>query len=154
MNAKPLAPSRVEITSGFLILSFSLSTTTQQSDMSLRLLLSSIYLLLISNILAQDAQQPIQGARKRPNIVFILTDDQDLHMDSLSYMPFLKEHLIDRGLSFNRHFCTVALCCPSRVSMWTGKAARRSSIPMRVLELICDWHIRQHKCHRYQSSIR
>lgn len=69
-------------------------------------------------------QHPLMADRQRPNIVFILTDDQDLHMDSLSYMPQLKKHLIDRGTSFARHYCTVALCCPSRVSLWTGKAAR------------------------------
>ena len=82
-------------------------------------------LCIITRSAAQGGQKPLQEAAQRPNIVFILTDDQDLHMDSLSYMPFLKEHMIDRGLSFRRHYCTVALCCPSRVSMWTGKAARK-----------------------------
>jgi arylsulfatase A-like enzyme len=74
---------------------------------------------------AESGQQPLQNDAQRPNILFILTDDQDLQMDSLSYMPFVKEHLINRGLSFQRHYCTVALCCPSRVSMWTGLAARK-----------------------------
>ncbi|KAI0968702.1 arylsulfatase-like protein [Xylaria arbuscula] len=64
----------------------------------------------------------------RPNIVFILTDDQDLHMGSLDYMPFVKEQLIDRGTSFRKHFCTTALCCPSRVSLWTGKAAHNTNV--------------------------
>ncbi len=84
-----------------------------------------ILLASISTAEAQDGQQPLQDSASKPNILFILTDDQDLHMDSLSYMPYLKEHIIDRGLSFNRHYCTVALCCPSRVSMWTGLAARK-----------------------------
>nr|POE66240.1 arylsulfatase [Quercus suber] len=56
----------------------------------------------------------------KPNIVFILSDDQDLHMSSLSYMPFLEKHITNQGTSFSRHYCTVALCCPSRVSLWTG----------------------------------
>ena len=86
------------------------------------------FILTILQIRAQNEQQPLTGAAKRPNLVFILTDDQDLHMDSLSYMPYLREHIIDHGLSFERHFCTVALCCPSRVSMWTGKAARKSAL--------------------------
>ena len=64
---------------------------------------------------------------KKSNILFILTDDQDVQMGSLSFMPKLKEHLIDRGLQFQHHYCTVALCCPSRVSLWTGKAARKSN---------------------------
>ncbi|KAF2169704.1 hypothetical protein M409DRAFT_64747 [Zasmidium cellare ATCC 36951] len=61
-------------------------------------------------------------------MVFVLTDDQDLHMDSLSYMPLLKKHIADEGLSFTRHYCTVALCCPSRVSLWTGKAAHNTNV--------------------------
>lgn len=75
--------------------------------------------------LTAGEQQPLQQVEKRPNVLFILTDDQDLHMNSLDYMPHLKKHLIDRGTSFTRHYCTVALCCPSRVSLWTGKAARK-----------------------------
>lgn len=30
------------------------------------------------------------GRAKRPNILFILTDDQDLHMDSVEHMPNLR----------------------------------------------------------------
>ncbi|OAP61898.1 hypothetical protein AYL99_04101 [Fonsecaea erecta] len=73
-------------------------------------------------------QRPIGQSAKKPNIIFILTDDQDLHMDSLSYMPFLRQHVSDHGTSFRRHYCTVALCCPSRVSMWTGKAAHNTNV--------------------------
>lgn len=76
-------------------------------------------------------QQPLpagQPASSKPNIVFILTDDQDLHMNSLSYMPFLKTHLIDEGTLFQRHYCTIALCCPSRVSLWTGRAAHNTNV--------------------------
>ena len=64
----------------------------------------------------------------RPNVVFILTDDQDLHMDSLSYMPLLKKHLLDEGTFFKRHYCTIAVCCPSRVSLWTGKTAHNTNV--------------------------
>ncbi|KAI1640626.1 alkaline-phosphatase-like protein [Biscogniauxia mediterranea] len=75
-------------------------------------------------------QEPIvgNGATTRPNIVFILTDDQDLHMRSLNYMPFVQKHLIDQGTFFRRHFCTTALCCPSRVTLWTGKAAHNTNV--------------------------
>ncbi|KAI1173451.1 arylsulfatase-like protein [Nemania sp. FL0916] len=74
-------------------------------------------------------QQPLTNyGRNQPNIVFILTDDQDLHMQSLDYMPFVKKYLTDQGTSFRRHFCTTALCCPSRVSLWTGKAAHNTNV--------------------------
>lgn len=67
-------------------------------------------------------------ATKKPNIVFVLTDDQDLHLDSLEYMPLVKKHLRDQGTFYKRHFCTIALCCPSRVSLWTGKAAHNTNV--------------------------
>lgn len=65
---------------------------------------------------------------RRPNIVFILTDDQDVHLSSLEYMPKVKRHLLDHGTYFNKHYCTTAVCCPSRVTLWTGKAAHNTNI--------------------------
>lgn len=72
-------------------------------------------------------RQPMDP-KSRPNIVFILTDDQDLHMQSLDYMPFVQKHLIDQGTFYKRHYCTTALCCPSRVTLWTGKAAHNTNV--------------------------
>jgi hypothetical protein len=47
------------------------------------------------------------GAQTRPNIVFILTDDQDAHMTKLDqHMPFVHEHLLQKGTHFKSHFCT------------------------------------------------
>lgn len=66
--------------------------------------------------------------RTKPNIVFIITDDQDLHLQSLDYLPYVKRHLIDQGLFYKRHYCTTALCCPSRVSLWTGKQAHNTNV--------------------------
>jgi arylsulfatase A-like enzyme len=67
-------------------------------------------------------------AHKKPNIVFILTDDQDIHMNSLDYVPLIKEHLLDRGTFYRRHFCTIAVCCPSRVNLWTGRAGHNTNV--------------------------
>lgn len=84
-------------------------------------------LFALSNATEQEPLLP-QKHKKQPNIVFILTDDQDLHMDSLAYMPHLKKHISDQGTTFQNHYCTVALCCPSRVSLWTGKAAHNTNV--------------------------
>jgi hypothetical protein len=67
-------------------------------------------------------------AAKRPNIVFILTDDQDVQMQSLDYMPLLKQHLLERGTFYKRHYCTTAICCPARVTLWTGRAAHNTNV--------------------------
>ncbi|KAK4124278.1 Arylsulphatase [Parathielavia appendiculata] len=65
---------------------------------------------------------------KQANIVFILSDDQDLHLQSLDYLPLIKKHLIDKGTLYKHHYCTTAICCPSRVSLWTGKLAHNTNV--------------------------
>jgi N-acetylglucosamine-6-sulfatase len=64
----------------------------------------------------------------RPNIIVVLTDDQDLHMQSINYMPLLKKHIIDHGTFYTRHYCSTAICCPSRVTLWTGKEAHNTNV--------------------------
>ncbi|KAI3393391.1 hypothetical protein diail_4320 [Diaporthe ilicicola] len=62
-------------------------------------------------------------AASRPNIVFVFTDDQDYHHNSLDYMPALQEHIVAEGTFFTNHYATIAICCPSRVSLMRGQAA-------------------------------
>lgn len=68
------------------------------------------------------------GAARRNNVVFILTDDQDLHMNSLDYMPHLQKHLLQQGTFYRRHFTTTAICCPARVSILTGKVPHNTNV--------------------------
>ncbi|KAK5071156.1 hypothetical protein LTR64_007660 [Lithohypha guttulata] len=80
-----------------------------------------------------DSQDDLPSSKehrgpRQPNIIFILTDDQDLHMSSLDYMPHLQQYLVKEGTTFSHHYCTVALCCPSRVSLWTGKHAHNTNV--------------------------
>jgi len=57
----------------------------------------------------------------RPNIIFLLTDDQDLELDSLAYMPNVRRFLADQGTTFSNDFVPLSLCCPSRSSILTGE---------------------------------
>lgn len=75
-----------------------------------------------------DALFRADDAAPRKNIVLILSDDQDAVMDSVAYMPLLKEHIIDRGTHFANHFTTTAICCPARVSLWTGKQPHNTNV--------------------------
>jgi N-acetylglucosamine-6-sulfatase len=62
---------------------------------------------------------PSQGAGgKRPNIVFILTDDLALNL--VQYMPHVVKMQKD-GVTFANYFVTDSLCCPSRSSIFTGR---------------------------------
>ena len=84
--------------------------------------------LSVGKSIAQSSSPSINNHASRPNILFILTDDQDLQMDSMNYMQGVKTHLTDQGTYFNHHFATVSVCCPSRVNMWTGKAAHNTNV--------------------------
>ncbi|RMJ12657.1 hypothetical protein CDV36_007698 [Fusarium kuroshium] len=84
-------------------------------------------LLLSETALAQQDQIVLDNAPKK-NIVFILTDDQDAVLDSVAYMPRLNKHVIEKGTAFVNHFTTTAICCPSRVSLWTGKQPHNTNV--------------------------
>ncbi len=72
---------------------------------------------------------PAPKDKQQPNILFLLTDDQDLRMNSLDYVPLINKHPIDRGTLFKRHFCTTGSLLPSsRVSLWTGKLAHNTNV--------------------------
>lgn len=97
-----------------------------------RYLIASCLAVATANA-AQDqkfisSKEPEAVEKRHPNIVFILTDDQDVHLQSLDYMPLVRKHLIEQGTYFSNHYCTTAVCCPSRVTLWTGKAAHNTNV--------------------------
>jgi N-acetylglucosamine-6-sulfatase len=57
----------------------------------------------------------------KPNFIFILTDDQDLMLQSLDFMPNVKKLLADQGATFTNFFVPVSLCCPSRTGILRGQ---------------------------------
>lgn len=64
----------------------------------------------------------------QPNFIFIITDDQDVRMGSLDHQPKVRKHLIEQGTTFSKHYCTISICCPSRVSLLTGRAAHNTNV--------------------------
>lgn len=58
-------------------------------------------------------------ADPRPNIIFILTDDQPYY--TIDYMPTVTEVLMTGGVVFENGFVTTPLCCPSRASILSGQ---------------------------------
>ena len=71
-----------------------------------------------------DAENPgtasdARLADPRPNIIFVLTDDQPVQ--TVAYMPTVKNVLQAEGVNFENGFITTPLCCPSRASILTGE---------------------------------
>jgi arylsulfatase A-like enzyme len=67
-----------------------------------------------------------QPGGQRPNILILCIDQWDVHMKLPEgvELPAL-ERLQKRGVTFDRQYCTVPICTPSRATMWTGQHAKK-----------------------------
>ncbi len=67
------------------------------------------------------------GASRRPNVIFILTDDHRWDVLGVMGHPFIQTPNMDRlaneGILFENAFVTTSLCSPSRASFLTGQYA-------------------------------
>jgi arylsulfatase A-like enzyme len=75
--------------------------------------------------LAVAAGAAARPAAKRPNIVFVLTDDLDWNL--VQYMPHVQQ-LEARGTTFTNYVVTDSLCCPSRSSIFSGRYPHNTGI--------------------------
>ena len=68
-------------------------------------------------------------ATKQPNILILCMDQWQTHMKVPEAVRFpAMERLEAQGVSFDRQYCTVPICTPSRASMWTGVHARHTGL--------------------------
>lgn len=64
----------------------------------------------------------------KPNIIFIITDDQDVRTGTLDYMPKLHASIAEQGVTSEHFYAPVSLCCPSRVSLLKGQYAHNHNV--------------------------
>jgi arylsulfatase A-like enzyme len=122
-----------------------------------RLMLAASFLALAASLIfssGQSAQAAAPSvapasasagasAAQRPSFVVIQTDDQTLDQlyatftppggAPLTAMPNTLELIAGKGITFNRYYVSYPLCCPSRVSLLTGRYAHnhndRGNVP-------------------------
>jgi hypothetical protein len=62
----------------------------------------------------------------KASVVLFITDDQDLMLGSLHVMNRTKALFADGGATFENFFVTTPICCPSRISLLSGRWAHNS----------------------------
>jgi N-acetylglucosamine-6-sulfatase len=79
------------------------------------------------------------AAAQRPSFVVIQTDDQTLDelyagfgSPRLQAMPNTLRLIAKRGMTFNRYYVSYPLCCPSRVTLLTGRYAHNTGVKGNV----------------------
>jgi arylsulfatase A-like enzyme len=91
-------------------------------------------LFLLGSLLTGCAHPAPDAPRRRPNILFILTDDHAAHALSCygsnrNRTPQL-DRLASSGMRFDRAFVTNSICTPSRASMLTGLYSHGNGTPV------------------------
>ncbi|MEO0444745.1 MAG: sulfatase, partial [Verrucomicrobiota bacterium] len=89
-----------------------------------------LFLATISMVAAEAS-----WAEKRPNILFIMSDDHAAHAISayggrlaeVAPTPHL-DRLAKEGMRFTQAFVTNSICTPSRAVIWTGKYSHRNGV--------------------------
>ncbi|MCG6157143.1 sulfatase family protein [Rubinisphaera margarita] len=92
-----------------------------------------LYLLLFTlSVFALGGISSVEAQVEKPNVIFILTDDQRDDTLSCEGHPFLKTPHIDRlaneGVRFANAFITTSLCSPSRASYLSGVYANTHGV--------------------------
>lgn len=90
------------------------------------LLLTTMAMALTLALASLVAIPSVEAQNERPNLVFILTDDQTT--DMLRFMAHTKKHLIGKGVRFTNTFATNPWCCPSRATIFRGQYSHNTGM--------------------------
>ncbi|XP_044136420.1 N-acetylglucosamine-6-sulfatase [Bufo gargarizans] len=81
---------------------------------------------------------PAAGESRRPNVVLILTDDQDVSLGGMTPLTKTKALIADLGVTFTNAYVGSALCCPSRASILSGRYPHNHHVVNNTIEGNCS----------------
>ena len=89
-----------------------------------------VFHILLTSLTIVACLQPVLSAGQRPNIVFLLADDMNRDTWGVYGNKDCKTPNIDRltkdGMTFNRAYCSVAMCAPFRQELYSGRSPWRT----------------------------
>lgn len=90
------------------------------------------FFIIFSFVSCAIVAQTEQKEEKKPNVIFIFSDDQRFNSLSMTGDPVTQTPNIDllakEGVFFNNAFITSPICGPSRANIFTGQWERRNKI--------------------------
>jgi N-acetylglucosamine-6-sulfatase len=89
-------------------------------------LVSVVLVVLSTNGLLKEQQGAEAQTTSRPNIVFIMPDDQA--ESTVRFMPNVQGLLKSKGRTFTNAFNVYPLCCPSRATIQRGQYAHNTQV--------------------------
>ncbi|HEV2790549.1 MAG TPA: sulfatase-like hydrolase/transferase, partial [Solirubrobacterales bacterium] len=132
---------------------FAPQSTPSRAPQAARLALAASFLVLLVGLVFAGAQSadaapdPLspkalqkraqQSASQKPSFVVIQTDDATIDQlyetfspggIPMQAMPYTLSLIAGRGITFNRFYVPYPLCCPSRVSLLTGRYAHNHNV--------------------------
>ena len=90
---------------------------------------SFTYTLFLALITSFYVNYIIASKSSRPNIIIIYADNQDLMLNSPTFMPILQSQIVSNGKTFNNAFVNTPVCCPSRAELLTGRYFHNNGAP-------------------------
>jgi arylsulfatase A-like enzyme len=73
-----------------------------------------------------SAQAATAQTPQRPNIIVLETDDQTFA--EMEVLPNVRRLIGDEGVTFDNHFVSFSLCCPSRATFLTGQYSHNNGV--------------------------
>ncbi|EHA57799.1 arylsulfatase [Pyricularia oryzae 70-15] len=85
------------------------------------------FLGIIPGLSLAYAALAVASDAKKPNIILIMSDDQDRRMGSTDFQPVLRRDIFEQGVQFINHFTNTAQCCPSRAGLLRGQVTHNTN---------------------------
>jgi N-acetylglucosamine-6-sulfatase len=116
--------------------------------------LAVLSVVMITAVAAVAAQiKSAKSLPRQPNILLLLTDDQDLVLGGASHMPFLDQHFTQQGTTFRNYFVHTPTCCPSRSSILSGRYLHNIGVFNNSYEGNCDGPAWQSKVENFTFAV-